>query len=93
MFLSTEHNFMVSAAGRENFKNQLQQLGSIQMTNDLDVHVVPLTASSYQRQQNEKYMDNTKTTTQICREYVTCLASFKRRQTLWTFSSRTPRTI
>lgn len=32
--IAMEHNFMVSQAGRENFRNQLTQLvGSIQMTN------------------------------------------------------------
>ena len=66
-----EHNFMVSAAGRENFSRQLTQLvGSIQMTNDLDVHVALLTAPSYQKHMNERYYDNSKTTVQICREYV-----------------------
>ena len=69
--IAMEHNFMVSAAGRENFKNQLTQLvGSIQLTNDLDVHVALLTAPSYQKHINEKYHDTTRTTTQICREYV-----------------------
>lgn len=69
--IAMEHNFMVSAAGRENFKNQLTQLvGSIQMTNDLDVHVALLQAPSYQRHINEKYHDNKKNTAQLCREYV-----------------------
>ena len=69
--IAMEHNFMVSAAGRENFKNQLQQLvGSIQLTNDLDVHVALLQAPSHQKHMNEKYHDNFKSTTQICREYV-----------------------
>lgn len=66
-----EHNFMASAAGRENFKNQLTQLvGSIQMTNDLDVHVALLQAPSYQKQMNEKYYDQQRTTAQVCRQYV-----------------------
>jgi len=69
--IAMEHNFMVSAAGRENFKNQLTQLvGSIQLTNDLDVHVALLSAPSYQKHMNEKYYDNTKTTAQICRQYI-----------------------
>ena len=43
-----EHNFMMSDKGRENFKNQLQQVvGSIQYTNDLDVHIALITAVSY----------------------------------------------
>ena len=69
--IAMEHNFMVSAAGRENFKNQLTQLvGSIQMTNDLDVHVALLSAPSHQKHMNEKYYDTTKTTAQTCRQYV-----------------------
>jgi len=62
---------MVSQAGRENFRNQLTQLvGSIQMTNDLDVHVALLSAPSYQKHMDEKYYDNQKTTAQVCRQYV-----------------------
>ena len=39
---------MMSDKGRENFKNQLQQVvGSIQYTNDLDVHIALITAVSY----------------------------------------------
>jgi len=69
--IAMEHNFMVSAAGRENFKNQLTQLvGSIQLTNDLDVHVALLQAPSHQKHMNEKYYDNSKTTPQICRQYI-----------------------
>lgn len=69
--IAMEHNFMVSAAGRENFRNQLTQLvGSIQLTNDLDVHVALLQAPSYQRHMNEKYHDNNKSSAQICREFV-----------------------
>lgn len=68
--IAMEHNFMMSAAGRENFKNQLTQLvGSIQMTNDLDVHVALLTAPSYQKAMTEKYYDQTKTTSQAARQY------------------------
>lgn len=69
--IAMEHNFMVSAAGRENFKNQLTQLvGSIQLTNDLDVHVALLQAPSYQKHVNEKYHDTVRSTAQICRQYV-----------------------
>ena len=68
--IAMEHNFMVSEKGRENFKHQLTQLvGSIQMTNDLDVHVALLQAPSYQRQIEEKYYDQTRTTSQACRQY------------------------
>jgi hypothetical protein len=68
--IAMEHNFMMSAAGRENFKNQLTQLvGSIQLTNDLDVHVALLQAPSYQKQMSEKYYDQSKTVTQAARQY------------------------
>jgi len=51
-----EHNFLASAAGMSNFQNQLKQLvGSIQLTNDLDVHIALLQAQSYQKTVNEKY--------------------------------------
>jgi hypothetical protein len=51
-----EHNFLASAAGMSNFQNQLKQLvGSIQLTNDLDVHIALLQAPSYQKTVNEKY--------------------------------------
>lgn len=69
--IAMEHNFMVSATGRENFKNQLLQLvGSIQMTNDLDVHQALLTAPSYQKFVDERYSDNSKTFAQQARMYV-----------------------
>jgi hypothetical protein len=69
--IAMEHNFMVSEAGRQNFKNQLLQLvGSIQLTNDLDVHMALLMAPSYQKQQDEKYMDNSMTTSKLCRQYI-----------------------
>ena len=66
-----EHNFMMSDKGRENFKNQLQQLvGSIQYTNDLDVHVALVLAPSYQKTIRERYYVDDKTPTQVCREFV-----------------------
>jgi len=40
------------------------------MTNDLDVHVALLQAPSYQKQMNEKYYDQQRTTAQVCRQYV-----------------------
>ena len=49
---------------------QTQLVGSIQMTNDLDVHVALLSAPSYQKHMDEKYYDNQKTTAQCCRQYV-----------------------
>ena len=69
--IAMEHNFMMSPAGMDNFRKQLMQLvGSIQMTNDLDVHVALLHAPSYQRTHDEKYYDNTRSLTQNCRMYV-----------------------
>ena len=69
--ISMEANFMMSPAGRENFKNQLTQVvGSIQYTNDLDVHVALVQAPSYQRTMNEKYFSSGKTQQQLIREYV-----------------------
>lgn len=69
--IAMEHNFMMSQKGQENFKNQLLQLvGSIQLTNDLDVHVALLTAPSYQRQQNEKYIETSLSLSKLARRYV-----------------------
>ncbi len=71
MAIVLEHNFMMTDAGRANFKNQLNQLiGSIQLTNDLDVHVALVLAPSYQKTMKEKYLTNDKSSTQICREFV-----------------------
>ena len=71
MAIVLEHNFMMTDAGRANFKNQLNQLiGSIQLTNDLDVHVALVLAPSYQKTMREKYLTNDKSATQICREFV-----------------------
>lgn len=68
--IAMEHNFMVSAAGRDNFKRQLMQLvGSIQLTNDFDVHVALLQAPSYQKTMDEKYHDSYKNFAQHCRSY------------------------
>ena len=69
--LVMEHNFMMSDQGRVNFKNQLNQLiGSIQMTNDLDVHVALLMAPSYQKHMREKYILDAQTPSQKCRQFV-----------------------
>ena len=68
--IAMEHNFMVSEAGRLNFKRQLLQLvGSIQLTNDLDVHVALITAPSYQKHMDEKYMDSNRPFVQVAREH------------------------
>lgn len=66
-----EHNFMMSEAGRTNFQNQLKQVvGSIQYTNDIDVHVALITAPSYAKHMAEKYYTSNKTNHQLIREYV-----------------------
>ena len=66
-----KHNFMMSEKGRENFRNQLQQLvGGIQYTNDLDVHVALVLAPSYQKTMRERYYIEDKSPTQACREFV-----------------------
>lgn len=55
----------------QNFQNQVKQLvGSIQMTNDLDVHIALVQAPSYAKEYMEKYSAVDKTPYQICREYV-----------------------
>jgi hypothetical protein len=69
--ITMEHNFMMSDAGRTNFSNQLKQMvGSIQYTNDLDVHIALITAPSYARKISEKYFARDKNVWQRCREYV-----------------------
>ena len=71
MAIVLEHNFMMSDAGRQNFKNQLNQLiGSIQMTNDLDVHTALVLAQSYHAKMREKYIADDKTPSQVCREFI-----------------------
>lgn len=70
MAIVLEHNFMMTAKGRENFKNQLNQLiGSIQYTNDLDVHMALVLAPSYQKTMQERYYTSDKSPSQLCREY------------------------
>ena len=71
MAINLEHNFMMTPQGRENFSRQLNQvIGSIQMTNDLDVHIALILAPSYQKQMRERYYSEDKTPAQICREFV-----------------------
>ena len=66
-----EHNFMMSDKGRENFRHQLQQIvGSIQYTNDIDVHIALITAPSYAKEKAEKYYTHSKTNHQVVREYI-----------------------
>jgi hypothetical protein len=66
-----EHNFLASAAGMANFKNQLKQVvGSIQLPHDLDVHIALLQAQSYQKTINEKYYSENDTLYDVARRYV-----------------------
>lgn len=70
MAIVLEHNFMMTPKGRENFKNQLNQLiGSIQYTNDLDVHMALVLAPSYQKTMRERYYTSDKSPAQTCREF------------------------
>lgn len=70
MAIVLEHNFMMSPKGRENFKNQLNQLvGSIQYTNDFDVHMALVLAPSYQKTMREQFYSVDKTPGQLCREF------------------------
>jgi len=69
--ITMEHNFMMSERGRRDFNNQLLQLvGSIQYTNDLDVHMALITAPNYERTEAEKYAYNDNDPNQILRKYV-----------------------
>ena len=71
MAIVLEHNFMMTEKGRTNFQNQLMQMvGSIQYTNDLDVHIALVQAPSYEKHIREKYYVEDKSNMQICREYV-----------------------
>jgi hypothetical protein len=69
--IAMEHNFMKSAKGIENFQNQIKQMvGSIQYTNDLDVHMALIQAPSYAKTLAEKYHSPNKTPQQLIRQYV-----------------------
>ena len=69
--ITMEHNFMKSAAGMETSRNQLQQMvGSIQYSNDFDVHMALISAPSYARTVAEKYFSSNKNPSQIIREYI-----------------------
>lgn len=74
-----QHNFMMSPKGRENFKHQLQQIvGSIQYTNDIDVHVALITAPSYAKEKAEKYFTKAKTNHQIIRQFIDLFGFFQK---------------
>lgn len=79
--ITLEHNFMMSPKGRENFNNQLRQLvGSIQYTNDFDVHVALILAPSYEKEQREKYISEGKSSEQVCREFVDLFGFLQKNQ-------------
>jgi hypothetical protein len=68
--IAMEHNFLASDAGRDNFKHQLTQLvGSIQLTNDLDVHIALLQAQSYEKIVSEKYYGTERTLQRTGKQY------------------------
>ncbi len=68
--IAMEHNFLASEAGRTNFKHQLTQLvGSIQLTNDLDVHIALLQAQSYEKIISEKYYGTERTLARTGKHY------------------------
>jgi hypothetical protein len=79
--IAMEHNFMMSPQGMENFRRQLTQLvGSIQLTNDLDVHMALLHAPSYQKHMDEKFWDQSKTISKQCRMYVDLFGFMKKNE-------------
>lgn len=62
---------MMSPEGRENFFYKWKQvIGSIQKTNDLDVHMALITAPTYATEIKNKYYSRTKTPHQIIREHI-----------------------
>jgi hypothetical protein len=72
---------MVSAKGRENFQNQLKQLiGSIQYSNDYDVHVALVQAPTYARTVDERYYSQDKNAWQRCREFVDLFGIMQKNQ-------------
>lgn len=79
--ITLEHNFMMTPQGRENFQNQLKQLvGSIQYSNDLDVHMALILADSYEKHMLEKYNNFNKSAAQTCREYVDLFGFMQKNQ-------------
>jgi hypothetical protein len=61
----------MSPEGRENFMYKWKQvIGSIQKTNDLDVHMALITAPTYATEIKNKYYSRTKTPHQMIREHI-----------------------
>lgn len=69
--ITMEHNFMMTEQGRMNFYYQLQQVvGSIQKTNDLQVHLALIKARSYFRKVRERYYRDSHSLEDEIRDYV-----------------------
>jgi hypothetical protein len=69
--ITMEHNFMMTEQGRMDFYHQLQQVvGSIQKTNDLQVHLALIKARSYFRKVRERYYRDTHSLEDEIRDYV-----------------------
>ena len=69
--ITMEHNFMVTEQGRMDFYHQLQQVvGSIQKTNDLQVHLALIKARSYFRKVRERYYRDNHSLEDEIRDYV-----------------------
>ena len=69
--ITMEHNFMMTEQGRMNFYYQLQQVvGSIQKTNDLQVHLALIKARSYFRKVRERYYRDNHSLEDEIRDYV-----------------------
>jgi hypothetical protein len=69
--ITMEHNFMMTEQGRMDFYHQLQQVvGSIQKTNDLQVHLALIKARSYFRKVRERYYRDNHSLEDEIRDYV-----------------------
>jgi hypothetical protein len=69
--ITMEHNFMMSEEGRKDFYYQVQQVvGSIQKTNDLNVHMALIKCDSYFRKVREKYYRDPHSLEEEIRDYV-----------------------
>jgi hypothetical protein len=91
MAIKLEHNFMMTPEGRLNFQRQLNQMiGSIQYTNDFDVHVALILAPSYAKIMREKYfVSDDRSPEQLARSYVDMYGFIQnlKNRTRWTVTS------
>ena len=79
--INLEHNFMMTPKGRENFQNQLNQLvGSIQYTNDLDVHVALILAPSYEKEMRSRFIPANEPPGQVCRQFIDLFGFMQKNQ-------------